>query len=302
VTQILESIDAVADRYDAMLCDVWGVVHNGRTPYAGAIAALQRLRAAGKTVILLTNVPKPRWSIPPQLDRIGVPRDAWDVIVTSGDAIRAELAARAPGPMFKIGPGDYDKPLWEGLGLVETPLADARFIGISGLNRDDETPADYAAILNEAKSRDLELLCANPDIVVQFGDKLIWCAGAVARDYEAMGGRVVMAGKPYAPIYDLAFKELLDRRRLAGGVGVTDAETAGEAPAVQVDKSRILAIGDGLPTDIAGANDQGLDSIFIASGMHGEALWTHGELDAAKVERAFSEEGVRGTYAMKALA
>ena len=283
MTQILESIDAIADKYDAVLCDVWGVVHNGRTPYAGAIAALQRLRAAGKTVILLTNVPKPRWSIPPQLDRLTVPRDAWDVIVTSGDAIRAELAARAPGPMFKIGPGDYDKPLWEGLGLIEAPLAEARFIGISGLNRDDETPADYAAILREGKARDLELLCANPDIVVQFGDKLIWCAGAVARDYEAMGGRVVMAGKPYPPIYELAYKEL---------------KTIAQR---DIDKSRILAIGDGLPTDIAGANAQGLDCVFIASGMHGEALWTNGALDAAKVDQALSEEGVRAAYAMQAL-
>ena len=284
MTQILESIDTVADKYDAVLCDVWGVVHNGRTPYAGAIAALQRLRAAGKTVILLTNVPKPRWSIPPQLDRIGAPRDAWDVIVTSGDAIRAELAARAPGPMFKIGPGDYDKPLWEGLGLIEAPLAEARFIGISGLNRDDETPADYAAILREAKSRDLELLCANPDIVVQFGDKLIWCAGAVARDYEAMGGRVVMAGKPYPPIYELAYKELK---------ALTQRD---------IDKSRILAIGDGLPTDIAGANAQGLDCVFIASGMHGEALWTNGVLDVAKTKAALADEGVSATYAMAALA
>lgn len=283
MTPLLESIDQIAARYDAVFCDLWGVVHNGRAPYPGAVAALQRLRAAGKTVILLTNVPKPRWSIPPQLDRIGVPRDAWDAIVTSGDAIRAELAARAPGPMFKIGPGDYDKPLWEGLGLVEAPLAEARFIGISGLNRDDETPADYANILREAKARDLELLCANPDIVVQFGDRMIWCAGAIARDYEAIGGRVVMAGKPFPPIYDLACKEL---------AGLADR---------MPDKTRILAIGDGLPTDIAGANAQGLDCVFIASGMHGEALWTGGALDAAKVEMAQREAGVRATFAMQTL-
>jgi HAD superfamily hydrolase (TIGR01459 family) len=279
VTDVLESIDEVAARYDAVFCDLWGVVHNGRTPYAGAVAALQRLRAAGKRVILLTNVPKPRWSIPPQLDRLGVPRDAWDAIVTSGDAIRAELAARAPGPMFRIGPGDYDKPLWEGLGLAEASLNEARFIGISGLNRDDETPADYADMLREAKARDLELLCANPDIVVQFGDRMIWCAGAIARDYEKLGGRVVMAGKPYAPIYELAYKEL------AGGA----------------DKSRILTIGDGLGTDIAGANAQGLDVVFVASGMHGEALWSDGALDAAKVDAAMREAGVRATYAMKLL-
>ena len=283
MTRVLRSIDDIASRYDAVFCDVWGVVHNGRAPYASAVSALQRLRAAGKTVILLTNVPKPRWSIPPQLDRLGVPRDAWDVIVTSGDAIRAELAARAPGPMFKIGPGDYDKPLWEGLGVVEAPLAAARFIGISGLNRDDETPADYADILREAKVRDLELLCANPDIVVQFGDRMIWCAGAVARDYAEIGGRVVMAGKPHAPIYELAFKELAALGRL------------------DIDKSRVLAIGDGLPTDIAGANSQGLDSVFVASGMHGESLWSGGALDLEKVESALREEGVRTTYSMQAL-
>lgn len=302
MTQILGSIDEIARRYDAMFCDLWGVVHNGRVPYAGAVAALQRLRAQGKFVILLTNVPKPRWSIPPQLDRVGVPRDAWDAIVTSGDAIRAELAARAPGPMFKIGPGDYDKPLWEGLGLLESPLAEARFIGISGLNRDDETPADYAAILREAKARDLELLCANPDIVVQFGDRMIWCAGAIARDYEAMGGRVVMAGKPHEPIYELASKELLDRRRPAGDASAIATKPPARTPAVQVDKSRILAIGDGLPTDIAGANAQGLDSLFIASGMHGEALWSGGKVDATKVNAAQRDAGVRATYVMQALA
>lgn len=295
MTHILHRIDGIADRYDAVFCDLWGVVHNGRAPYASAVAALQRLRGQGKFVVLLTNVPKPRWSIPPQLDRIGVPNDAWDAIVTSGDAIRAELAARAPGPMFKIGPGDYDRPLWEGLGIEEAPLAEARFIGISGLNRDDETPADYAAILRAAKARDLELLCANPDIVVQFGDRMIWCAGAIARDYEALGGRVVMAGKPHAPIYELAYKELASRRQLPPG-----GADAGKTPAAQ--KSRILAIGDGLPTDIAGANAQGLDGVFIASGMHGESLWSDGKLDRMKVDGALKEAGVRASYVMQALA
>jgi len=283
LTRIPERIDDIADRYEAVFCDLWGVVHNGRAPYAAAVAALQRLRASGKSVILLTNVPKPRWSIPPQLERMGVPGNAWDAIVTSGDAIRAALAARAPGPMFKIGRGDYDKPLWEGLGLNEAPLDGARFLAVAGLERDDETPADYIETLRAARSRDLEMLCANPDIVVQFGDRLIWCAGALARDYEAMGGRVVMAGKPHAPIYELAYKEL--------------AALAGR----DIDKRRILAIGDGLPTDIAGANAQGLDSVFIASGMHGEALWTDGQMDPDKVALALDGAGVRATYAMQAL-
>ncbi|MBL8542907.1 MAG: TIGR01459 family HAD-type hydrolase [Hyphomonadaceae bacterium] len=284
MTRALISVEEVADEYDALFCDVWGVVHNGKRAYPAAIAALQRMRAAGKIVILLTNVPKPREPIPAQLDAVGVPREAWDAIVTSGDATRAELAARAPGPMYRIGPQDFDRTLWEGLGLQQAPLDGARFIGISGLNSYDETPADYTDLLRQARARDLEMICANPDIVVRVGDRLIWCAGAIARDYEAIGGRVVMAGKPYAPIYDLAFREL---------------ETLTKR---QIDRRRVLCIGDGVPTDIAGANDQGLDSLFIASGMHGEALWTDGALDPAKVEAALESESVRASYVMAALA
>ncbi len=281
MTQVLANIDAVADRYDAFLCDVWGVIHNGRMHYPAAAAALARLRTRGKRVILLTNVPKPRGPIPGQLDRLGFPREAYDAIVTSGDAIRAELAARAPGPMYKIGP-ESDRVLWEGLSLAEAPLSEACFVAVSGLNRWEETPADYEEILGLARARDLELLSANPDIVVRVGNDLIWCAGAIARDYEALGGRVVMAGKPHAPIYELGYREL-------------------ETIAGAVERSRILCIGDGVPTDIAGANAQGLDCLFIASGMHGEALWTDGALDVDKVDAALAAEGAHATYVMQAL-
>jgi HAD superfamily hydrolase (TIGR01459 family) len=284
VTQPIESVDEIAERYDAVLCDVWGVVHNGRRAYPAACAALQRLKRAGKNVILITNVPKPRGPIPGQLDRAGVPRDAWDAIVTSGDAIRTELAQRAPGPMFKIGPDDYDRTLWEGLGLAQAPLSEAAFFAISGLNRDDETPEDYADVLREAKARDLDFICANPDIVVQHGNRMIWCAGAIARDYEAIGGKVIMAGKPFPPIYDLARNELAAIARR------------------EIEPSRILCIGDGVVTDIAGANAQGLDSLFIAAGIHGEGLWTDGKLDPTKVDAALAAENARATYAMAALA
>jgi HAD superfamily hydrolase (TIGR01459 family) len=283
MTTALNALDDILDQYDAILCDVWGVIHNGRAAYKAACDALVRARARGLTVLLVSNVPKPRDSIPPQLDRIGVPRDAWDAIVTSGDAIRAELVARAPGPMFKIGPGDFDRALWEGLGLVESELSEARFIGISGLFNDDDTPEQYAEINAQARARNLEMLCANPDIVVQFGDKLIWCAGAVARDYEAIGGRVVMAGKPFAPIYTLAYSEL---EKLAGRA---------------IAKERIIAIGDGVGTDVKGAAAQGVDCIFIASGTHGEKLWTGGALDLAKAQDALAAEGVSPRYAMAAL-
>lgn len=278
----IASLDDIADRYDAVFCDVWGVVHNGRTPFGPACEALTRLRAAGKHVVMLTNIPKPRGPIPRQFERIGVPPSAWDVIVTSGDAIRAELAARAPGPMYKIGP-PHDHVLWEGLGLAQADLKDATFVAISGLNHEDETPADYADLLEQARARDLELLCANPDIVVRYGDKLVWCAGAIARDYEALGGRIVMAGKPHAPIYALAYRELESLAWRA------------------VDQKRILCIGDGPSTDVAGANAQGLDCLFIAAGIHGESLWSNGRLDPEKAEQTLAVENVRARYVMPAL-
>lgn len=280
--QFLNSIDEIAARYDAVLCDVWGVVHNGRRPYPHAAAALARLRAAGKSVVLLTNVPKPRGPIPGQLDRMGFPREAWDVIVTSGDAIRAELAARAPGPMHKVGPPD-DAPLWEGLEIEWAPLERARYLAVSGLNTYEDAPDQYVDMLAAARARDMEMLCANPDIIVRVGDKLIWCAGALARDYVALGGGVVMAGKPHAPIYDLAYKEVTVLR---GGV----------------DKARVLCIGDGVATDVAGANAQGLDVLFVASGMHGEGLSTEGRVDPVKVEAALAADGVRANYVMRELA
>jgi HAD superfamily hydrolase (TIGR01459 family) len=281
--KILAKLDDVLSRYDALFCDVWGVVHNGRAAYAPACAALARARRAGKIVLLVSNVPKPRDPIPGQLNRLGAPRDAWDAVITSGDAIRAELKRRAPGPMYKIGP-DHDAVLWEGLGLMRAELNSAAFLGVSGLNDDTrETPEDYRDILAAARARNLDLICANPDIVVQRGDQLVWCAGALARDYEEIGGRVIMAGKPHAAIYEEAYRELAAR------VG---------RPA---DKGRILAIGDGVPTDVRGANREGIDCLFIASGMHGEKLKTNGVLDLGKVEAALSAETVHARYVMAAL-
>ncbi len=279
---VIASLDAIADRYEAIFCDVWGVVHNGRSAYGEACAGLARFRDTGKHVVMLTNIPKPRGPIPGQFDRLGVPRSAWDAIVTSGDAIRAELAARAPGPFYKIGPA-HDHSLWEGLGLAQASLAEASFVAVSGLNHEDETPADYADILERARLRDMELLCANPDIVVRYGDRLVWCAGAVARDYEGLGGRVVMAGKPHAPIYTLAYREL--------------ELIAGRA----IDKARILCIGDGPGTDVAGANAQALDCLFIAAGIHGQSLWSNGRLDPAKAEATLRAENVSAQYVMTEL-
>ncbi len=278
------SLDELRERYDAVLCDLWGVVHNGKRVFERAAAALARFRERGGRVVLITNVPKPRDPIPRQLDRLGVPRAAWDAIVTSGDAIRAEFAVRAPGPMHRIGPPS-DTLLWDGLGLELAELERARFLGVTGLDDFDvETPEDYVERLARAHSLGLEMVCANPDIVVRLGERLYWCAGALARDYEALGGRVVMAGKPYAPIYALARREL---ELLFGR---------------EVDNTRVLAIGDGLGTDVLGANRNGFDALFIAAGIHGASLRDGERLDRAKLAAALAAERVRARYAMAELA
>jgi HAD superfamily hydrolase (TIGR01459 family) len=277
------SLAEVADGYDALLCDVWGVIHDGRTVFPGVADTLRGVRARGVVVVLLTNVPRPSSTMPGALARLGFPDDAWDAIVTSGDAIRVELARRAPGPVHRIG-RDSDEGLWDGLGLRFTELDEARFLAIAGLRGPSDSPEAYLTVLRAARVRDLELVCANPDVRVQVGDQLVWSAGAVADEYAALGGRVVQAGKPHAAIYARAF-EVLD--------GV-----AGRA----VPRDRVLAVGDGVGTDLLGANRQGIDSLFIATGMHGSSLLSGSRLDEARVGAALARGGVSATYAMARLA
>lgn len=280
--QALPSLDALRAQYDALFCDVWGVVHNGRARYFAACEALQRFRQAGGVCLLVSNVPKPASAILAQLDRLSVPTTCWDGIVTSGDATRAVLAARAPGPMHRIGP-IQDRALWDGLGLIEARVEDAAFLAVSGPNHWRETPDDYRQLLARAKQRDLEMVCANPDIQVREGEHLIYCAGALARLYENFGGTVTMAGKPHAPIYALAREKL--------------AHIAPRAIA----PSRVLAIGDGIETDLLGAQNEGLDALFIAGGMHGQAFSRQDGLDLPAIHAALSQAGVRARYVMAQL-
>lgn len=282
MTETLATLDAIADRYDGVLCDIWGVIHNGRTVLPGAAEALMAFRAQGGRVVLVSNVPKPRDPIPGQLDRLGFPRAAWDAIVTSGDAIRAELKKRAPGPMHAIGDAG-DDVLWAGLGLMRAGLNTAAFLAVAGLEDPFAPDAveSYEETLHEARARGLDMLCANPDIVVRVGERLMFCAGALARAYADIGGRVIMAGKPHAPIYDLAYQEL-------AGLGVTS-------------RARMLAIGDGIITDVKGANAQDLDCVFIAAGIHGQELRSAGALDPIKVQAALAAEQTHARYVMPAL-
>jgi HAD superfamily hydrolase (TIGR01459 family) len=227
-------------------------------------------------VVLLSNAPRPASAVVSQLDGFSVPRAAWQGFITSGDATRALLTQRAPGPAWRIGP-DRDQPLFEGIDLQFAGPETAAFVACTGLVDDDlETPEDYRQSLSIAAGRELEMICANPDRVVQRGDKLVYCAGALADLYEGLGGKVTMAGKPFGPVYDLALAE-------ASGL-------AGRPIA----RDRVLCVGDGLPTDIKGANNQGLDALFVLGGIHGAEL-------AGDAQALLDREGLKAAWSMSEL-
>lgn len=278
-----QGLSDLTDRYDVLLSDVWGVIHNGRESFPEACAALARWRAERGPVILISNSPRPSKDVVAQLDSLKVPREAWSAFVTSGDATRRLLAERAPGPAWRLGP-DRDAPLYEGLGLSFSSLDEAAFIACTGpIDDETEGPGDYQDRFESAAARGLEMVCANPDIVVQRGDRLIYCGGALAQLYETLGGKVAMAGKPHAPIYDLC---------------VGEAERLTGAP---VDRARILCIGDGVATDIKGANAQALDVMFVAGGIHGAETIGPAGLNAEAVGQLLAQEGAEARWAMAAL-
>ena len=277
---LADGLSAIADRYDALLCDVWGVLHNGRESFPAARDALARFKAERGRVVLITNAPRPHTPIIEQLAGLGVGPECFSEVVTSGDATRTLLAERAPGPFWKIGT-ERDWPLYEGLGVDLVPLEEARFISCTGpFDDENETPEDYRERFLGAVARGLPMICANPDIVVQRGDQLIYCGGALAQLYEALGGQVLMAGKPHPAIYDLALRKAADS--LAG----------------PLERRRVLCIGDGLPTDIRGANAQQLDVLFVANGIHGEETVRDGIVDVAAARRLLAIEGLTATWAL----
>ncbi|MFN9928669.1 MAG: TIGR01459 family HAD-type hydrolase [Phenylobacterium sp.] len=273
----IAGLSEIAARYDVILSDVWGVIHNGRESFPEATGALARFQTERGPVVLISNAPRPHPPIVEQLAGLGVPRAAWSRLVTSGDATRALLAPRAPGPVWALGP-ERDAILYEGLGLALAEPADAAFICVTGPYDDDtETAEDYRERLTAARDRGLVLICANPDLVVQKGDRLIPCAGALAQLYAGLGGQVEMAGKPHAPIYDLSL--------------AAAAEVRGAA----VDRARVLCVGDGLATDVTGANAQGLDVLLITTGIHGA------EFEGASAEAIgdrLAERGLSANWTM----
>jgi HAD superfamily hydrolase (TIGR01459 family) len=279
--QILSGLHDIADEYDALVCDVWGVLHNGRVPFLAAADALRAFRSKRGPVVLLSNAPRLVGTLMKQFEHIGVPVDCFDAVVTSGVAARAELAARADGrklAVFHLGP-DRDFDVLEGLNIECVPADEAEVVLCTGLFDDDrETPADYAQRLAKLKERSLTMLCANPDIVVQRGGQLVYCAGALAQEYEKIGGEVIYFGKPYPAIYDLT----LETMRKTCGRTVT----------------RVLAVGDGMATDLKGANDMGFDALFVAHGIHAAEL---GEMTGETLTQLFEKSGVRARAAMREL-
>ncbi len=287
---LINRLSAVASRFDALLVDVWGVLHNGRDRYAAAEEACRRFRADHGPVALISNSPRPTQGLISQLRGLGFADDFYDAVVTSGEATRAELAQRAPGPAFKLGPA-RDDHIYDDLHLDFAPVAEAAFVSCTGLFDDTvETPADYASLLDECRARDLEMVCANPDVVVNRGGVLIYCAGALAEAYAALCGRVVMVGKPHAPIYAQAFAAL--------------EAAAGRA----LPRDRVLAVGDGPHTDLAGAANQGAPALYIAGGVHERdlaAAWRDGgdpEAARAAVAAVLAEEGAQAAFAAPRLA
>ena len=238
--------------YPVWFVDIWGVVHDGHAPYAATVDCLQRHRRAGGCVILVSNSPRSTIGVSRQLDEIGVARDAYDTAVTSGDVTR-DLMQQTDGRLFHLGP-QRDLSIFDGLSIARVPLEQASAVICTGLFHDDrETPEDYRALLADIRARGLTMICANPDKVVRKGGRLQYCAGALAEAYAALGGPVQMAGKPFAPIYDLA-------RRRAATIRDHDVPVAA-----------ILAIGDGPDTDIRGAAGQGIACVFM-TGLHDEEV------------------------------
>ena len=279
----LTSLDDIAAPYAAVLSDVWGVLHNGIVPHPAAVDALRRMRAQGRAVVLITNAPRPSAPIVAQLERIGVGRDCWDRLVTSGDVTR-RLIADGARRIFHIGLDD-DLSLYDGLDveLVEEFEADA--VVCTGLFDDEtERPEDYSELLMRLRARNLPFICANPDIVVERGDRLIWCAGALARDYGQLGGRTLVAGKPFAPIYEAAL------------------EAASDVLGRKVGPADVLAIGDGALTDLKGAATHGIDMLFITSGIHAAEYGPPHAPDMALLARFLARHGPAPAAVMPHLA
>lgn len=275
----IESIEVLGLEADVWFLDIWGVLHNGVRPFGGAVDVCRRFRFKGGRVILVSNSPRPRDGVVRQLDQIGVPRDVYDAVLTSGDVSRTLIARYEGAAVFHLGP-ERDMRVYDGLGVLIGVLEEAKAIVCTGLFDDEtETPETYRGLLAKARERRLEMICVNPDVKVERGGRMIYCAGSIAQAYEAMGGLVHYAGKPFAPIYEAAMR--------------MSEDLCGHA----VSKARILAIGDGVATDIKGACDAGITAVYVASAVN----MGRGETLSDAAVRLFPDPARRPVAVMSAL-
>jgi HAD superfamily hydrolase (TIGR01459 family) len=267
--RFIERLRDVIGECDVVLSDIWGVVHNGLEAFPEACEALHKFRSQGGTVVLITNAPRPADSVQRQLRKLHVADDTYDAIVSSGDLTRLYVADHPGRKLFWLGP-ERDGSIHRGLDAVLTPLEEADYLVCTGL-LDDETESaeDYRPMMLKARERNLTFICANPDIVVERGDRLIYCAGAIAELYRELGGEVIFYGKPHRPIYERAMDLAAARRGAA------------------VARNRVLAIGDSVRTDLAGAHSFGVDCLFVTRGIHSEEFEGIDQLDPTSVKELF---------------
>ncbi len=290
MTQIVQSLSEISEPYKALFVDLWGCVHDGVRAIPSAVAALQDYRKTGGIVVLVTNSPKPRAGVAVQLDKFGVARDVWDTIATSGDSARAAMFTGAVGrKVYFMGEWERDEEFFQPIEVIENPvdieivpLEEAEGIVCCGPNDPMADPDVNRPVFLYAKQKGMKLLCANPDIVVDRGDHREWCAGALAGLYTEMGGESLYFGKPHPPIYDLA-----RRRLLADGHDIPD--------------NRILAIGDGIQTDIKGASGEDIDSLFISGGLARDDTNTTDQPEKKALEAFLTREMQSPTYTIGAL-
>ena len=267
--RFVERLRDLVDGVEVILSDIWGVVHNGLEAFPEACEALHTYRSRGGTVILITNAPRPADSVQRQLRKLRVADDTYDAIVSSGDLTRHYVAGHPGARVFWLGP-ERDGAIHRGLDLKLSPLDQADYIVCTGLFDDEtESAEDYRPMMREALERKLTLICANPDIVVERGDRLIYCAGAITELYRELGGDVIFYGKPHRPIYERAI--------------TLAAEHGGH----EIKLDRVLAIGDSVRTDLAGAHGFGIDCLFVTRGIHSEEFQGIDQLDPASVKELF---------------
>lgn len=281
---VIDGLSAIAEGYDLVFSDVWGVLHNGMRAHPAACEALMAIRRRGVPVVLITNAPRQAPVVVGQLDRLGVPRAAYDAIVTSGDVSRDYMRTRPGEPVHHVGPA-RDLVVFDGIDTRLAPIEEAAYVVCTGLVDDrTETLDDYQERLERMRARGLFFLCGNPDKVVEVGHDLIFCAGAIGDRYQSMGGEVLYAGKPYEPAYEACWRHA---ERILGR---------------RPDASRVLAIGDAMRTDVAGAVRMGFDCLFLAEGIHAEHLLEGDGISRAGLAKLIAETGRHPRWAMRKLA